>query len=94
MLAIHKHANPGAHPVHNALGHIGSFACVVFLLFGDKLVGCKQADIVTAIVMGLNALNYVLWLRSSGSTSPLIPAIFWGLLGIVMIAAGHPGCVP
>lgn len=94
MLAIHKHANPGAHPVHNALGHIGSIACIILLLFADTLVGCKQADVVAAAVMGLNTLNYMLWLRSSGSTSPLIPAIFWGLIGMLLLAAGHPGCVP
>lgn len=94
MLAIHKHANPGAHPVYNVLGHIGSITCIVFLFLSEKIFGCGMADVATAVVMGLNSLTYVLWLRASGSTSPMIPAIFWGLLAIVILAVGHPGCVP
>lgn len=94
MFAIHKHANPGAHPVYNVLGHVGSITCIILLFFGPKITGCGTADITTAVAMGLNSLTYVLWLRVSESTSPLIPAVFWGLLAIVMLTAGHPGCVP
>lgn len=93
MLAIHKYANPGAHPVYNVLGHVGSIACIVLVLFGKVFFGCETADVAVAIAMGLNSFVYFLWLQASGATSPIIPAVFWGALAIIILMTGYPGCV-
>ena len=90
MLAIHKHSDSQYHPAFNAMGHLGSFACVVLLFFGHRIFPGNLVTLFVPLAMGANAFVYLLWFLTSKKTALLIPTVFWSLLGVIVLFGGFP----
>lgn len=88
MLTQNKYPRLG--PVLNLFGHVGSIGSAILLFFGIKLLGHQAAAVAVPLAMLATACVYAAWLHVSSTTSPMIPAVFWGLLAVVTFFAGLP----